>query len=79
MAERAEAPEIYTCCHCGVVFETAWSEEDARAELEQRFPGVAVEDCHVVCDGCDALMQQAAEMLNAVRRDILRLLGVSPN
>lgn len=91
MAEPAETPEIFTCFVCNGTFETApgWTEEDARAELEQLFPGVSTEECERVCDGCDALMRQAlkdrfgdlppGELLNAVRRDILRLLGFSPN
>lgn len=42
----------YTCAECGGTFETGWSEEEATAEMERDFPGVAKESCAVICDPC---------------------------
>ena len=37
---------------CEGVFEPEWTEEEARAELEEFFPGEKAEDCAQVCDDC---------------------------
>lgn len=48
--------EQFTCARCGKTYPKAWSEEEAMAELAELFPGVAVEECAVVCDDCHRLM-----------------------
>lgn len=42
----------YQCAACGETFEKGWSDEEAAAELEANFSGVATDDCDLVCDGC---------------------------
>ena len=43
--------EDYTCEACGGVFRKAWSDQEAKAELDQVF-AVPVEDCVRVCENC---------------------------
>jgi len=42
------------CSMCGIELETPSPEEEKemREELNDGFPGCAVEDCDVVCDDC---------------------------
>lgn len=42
----------YRCEMCEGVFNKGWSDEEAAAELGEKFPGHAQEDCAVVCDDC---------------------------
>lgn len=42
----------YTCAACKEEFDTGWIDEEATTELAQTFPGVAKEDCSLVCDDC---------------------------
>lgn len=46
----------YRCTMCREIFDLQrdedWNEDKARTELEQKFPGVGVEDCDIVCDEC---------------------------
>ena len=52
--EHAETPpRTFTCAVCGGTFYAGQTEEEARAELERRFPGTDVSHCAVVCDECD--------------------------
>jgi hypothetical protein len=41
----------YTCAACHQTFKYAWSDEEAKKELEQKF-GIPVEECGIVCDDC---------------------------
>lgn len=52
---------IVTCDACGLRFENAWSEADARAEAAQNYPGLEVDDRRstaVVCDDCYRALQR---------------------
>lgn len=42
----------FQCAVCGGIFEKAWSEEEAEAELKNDFPGFVKEECDTVCDDC---------------------------
>jgi hypothetical protein len=42
----------FTCACCGRSFKRNWSDEEAAAELGQRFPGFEPDDCALVCDDC---------------------------
>ena len=44
--------EQYTCAACGNTYEEGWSDEEARAEYEDVFPGRDIDDADVVCDTC---------------------------
>jgi len=46
------AKPTYTCALCKGVFEFGWSDEEAKAELEENFEGFTTEECDVVCDDC---------------------------
>lgn len=43
--------KTYKCDACGGVFEYAWTEEEAEAELAETFD-VPKEECGIVCDDC---------------------------
>jgi len=42
----------YTCAVCGETFDSGWSDEEAKAELEEDFPDHDITECAIVCDGC---------------------------
>lgn len=42
----------YKCRMCGVVFEKAWSDEEAAQELKDNFGNPSIDDCDIVCDDC---------------------------
>jgi hypothetical protein len=42
----------YQCSACGGVFDKGWSDSEAIAELQETFPGKAVDECALVCDDC---------------------------
>lgn len=42
----------YRCTLCHNVYTKAWSDEEARAEMQSYWPGVAQEECAVICDDC---------------------------
>jgi hypothetical protein len=48
------------CAQCGEEFHPTdnqrWNDDKARDELEQKFPGVALEDCAMVCEDCYRLL-----------------------
>lgn len=56
-------PGEYRCALCGQVFKTGWSDEEARAELAERFPGTGTEECVVICDGCNELLELTAQVV----------------
>ena len=45
---------ILTCENCGTVFESAWTEKEARDEAARNYPGLNVDapSTAVVCDDC---------------------------
>lgn len=45
-------PTEFTCSLCGGSFTVAWTDEQARAEAAENFPGVSVDQMAVVCDVC---------------------------
>ena len=42
----------YTCAMCKKSFESDWTDEEARNELNDKFENVQVSDCEIVCDDC---------------------------
>ncbi|MCP4612126.1 MAG: hypothetical protein GY845_25810 [Planctomycetes bacterium] len=42
----------YKCAVCGGVYEFGRSDEEAKEELNNNFPGSPVADCAIVCDDC---------------------------
>lgn len=42
----------YTCAICKGVFEQVLSDEEAKEQLKEEFPGFEPEDCDIVCDEC---------------------------
>ena len=42
----------YTCAACGLTFDSAWSDEEAKLELKEVFGDVSSKDCNIVCDDC---------------------------
>jgi rubredoxin len=44
--------EEYKCEICGQIFTKGRPEGEAKAEHQQLFPDVAIEDCGLVCDTC---------------------------
>lgn len=44
--------EKYTCTMCQQEFLKGWSDEEAKAELGENFPGFEPDECDVVCDDC---------------------------
>ena len=59
-----------TCAACGKEFESAWSQEEARAEFDARFPDAPADDeLVVVCDACYQGME-AAGLFNLTQAEI---------
>lgn len=46
----------YECAVCRGIFDKGWSDEEAKEELQQEFPGYSVDDCDIVCENCYKLM-----------------------
>jgi len=42
----------YTCGHCGGVFQAAWSEEEAIAEMKAKWGTSSKEGMAQICDNC---------------------------
>ena len=42
----------YKCAVCHEVFNTGWTDEEAQAELAEKFPWATEDDCDLVCDDC---------------------------
>jgi len=63
-ARRDECPlcgqKTFTCAMCGGTFSQAWSDDEAKAELDATF-SVQAKHCDVVCDDCyRSLMETTA-------------------
>lgn len=43
-------PVQYLCEMCGYVFDSGWSDDEAKAEAEVK--GLDIDDCGIVCDDC---------------------------
>ena len=50
--ETTLAADEYRCALCQEVFTKGWSDEEAKAEAEENFPGLAEGDACLVCDDC---------------------------
>lgn len=54
----------FTCAVCKETFASAWSDDEARAELRSNFGNVPVEQCALACEDCvrkgDLLRRAAA-------------------
>ncbi len=44
--------DTYRCSLCHHEFATGWTEEEAREEQNENYPGLKNEDAAIVCDGC---------------------------
>lgn len=42
----------FRCAACGKIFEKAWTDEEAAAELAESFTGFEPSDCAIVCEDC---------------------------
>lgn len=47
-----EIQEEYTCEMCGETYIKGWSNEEAKAEAEENFPGMDLTDSGLVCNDC---------------------------
>lgn len=45
--------ETYTCAVCGETYFNGWTEEEAEAEFNERFPGEDISKGAIICDDCD--------------------------
>jgi|KBSMisStandDraft_5_1062788.scaffolds.fasta_scaffold91445_3 hypothetical protein len=57
---KSEAESLFTCALCGKDFPMGWTDEEARAEFEQKFPDLDIEDAEQICDPCYRLVTQQA-------------------
>ena len=44
--------KTFTCNHCGGVFESNWTEEEAKAEQHKNWGDIPDEDMVQICDDC---------------------------
>lgn len=44
--------KTFTCVICHETFDKGWSDEEAKAELDDAFPTLNEGDCDLVCDDC---------------------------
>ena len=51
-------PETFRCDRCKQVFPKGWSDEDALAEMRERFPGMQASAFSVLCDSCNEKLEQ---------------------
>ena len=51
-------PEAFRCDKCKRVFPKGWSDEDALAEMRERFPGMEASDFTILCDSCNEKLEQ---------------------
>lgn len=42
----------YTCKYCSGTFTKGWTDKEAKAELEDNYPGFTEDDCALICDDC---------------------------
>jgi hypothetical protein len=47
----------YRCMRCGNVYEKLWSDEEALAELNEKYPGFTAEDAQILCDDCNTAFE----------------------
>lgn len=48
----SQSPDTYECCLCHGTFTKGWTDDEAMAELETKYPGMPLEECGIVCDDC---------------------------
>lgn len=58
-----EEPETFRCDRCKRVFPKGWSNEDALAEMRERFPGLEAGDFTVLCDSCNEKLELKRRMM----------------
>jgi hypothetical protein len=50
--EGEKAMDTFTCAVCHGTFEKGWSDDEAKEELSNTFPGFDTDECDLVCDDC---------------------------
>jgi hypothetical protein len=45
-------PNSFQCSSCGEIFEKAWTDEEALAELQENFPDNDPNECDLICEDC---------------------------
>lgn len=55
-------PETFRCDRCKRVFPKGWSDENALAEMRERFPGMEASDFTVLCDSCNEKLELQLRM-----------------
>lgn len=54
--------ELYRCCLCRRVLVKGWSDAEAQAEFERRFPGEVYDGQCLFCDDCNRIVSAAEGM-----------------
>jgi hypothetical protein len=57
-------PETFRCDRCKRVFPKGWSDEDALAEMRERFPDMDASDVTILCDSCNEKLEQKLRMIS---------------
>lgn len=57
-------PNHYRCAKCRKIFEKGQTEEEAIAEKDKMFVGIATEDCDLLCDDCYKLVMKHISIVN---------------
>jgi hypothetical protein len=42
----------FQCANCKGIFEKAWTDEEAKAELRENFDYISTDECDFVCNDC---------------------------
>ncbi len=50
--QNGDIMEQFKCAMCEQTFDKAWTDKEAKDELENTFGLISIEDCDVVCDDC---------------------------
>lgn len=50
--------DTFTCDGCGRTYQKGWTDEEAKAEYAERFPGQEDAETATVCDDCDRQMRE---------------------
>jgi hypothetical protein len=49
---QAPSKEQFTCVICKGTFDKGWSDDEAKEELANTFPGFTAGQCVLICDDC---------------------------
>lgn len=52
MGEATALAETFVCANCHGTFAKVWSDEQAWAEADERWPGMPEDQLAVICDDC---------------------------